>query len=251
MSLSLLDERMESGGSHKLFLKYHISTFYVCSGKKWYTSGLIMHIILLNILCCHHQPRITLKCYISAALSQQEKWCDMVQQEPSITTDLHISKPYLSKYLYKKEHAPTKSSTSCVGVILGHSHQIAFPKVHDYSKFRGWLSQPGKWKDGEQRQPSIVSKVLHTFYVCPGKKWYTSGLIMHILMEYTYNAIIAKNHTKMLHFSSTLNKRNGVIWCNESHPLQLTYLKTLIDYLYKKAHAYEILYQPCWCHTKA
>ena len=49
-----------------------------------------------------------------------------------------------------------------------------------------------------------------------------------------YRAIITKNHTKMLHFSSTLSKRNGVIWCNESHPLLLTYLKTLLEYLYKK-----------------
>ena len=49
-----------------------------------------------------------------------------------------------------------------------------------------------------------------------------------------YHAIITKNHTKMLHFSSALSAKNCVLWCYESHPLLLTYLKTLLEYLYKK-----------------
>ena len=102
---SLENERMESKGSHKLFLKYHISIFHVCPGKKWYTSGLILHKIMKYIVLS--SPRITLKCYISAALSAREMlWYGETR---AIHCYWHISKPYLSIYIRK--NMPTKVST--------------------------------------------------------------------------------------------------------------------------------------------
>ena len=64
-----------------------------------------------------------------------------------------------------------------------------------------------------------------------------------------YHGITAKNHTKILDFSSTLSVKNGVLWCDKSHSLLLTYLKTLLEYIYKKEHVYKALNQPLWCDT--
>ena len=59
----------------------------------------------------------------------------------------------------------------------------------------------------------------------------------------------AKNHTKILDFSSTLSVKNGVLWCDKSHSLLLTYLKPLLEYIYKKEHVYKVLNQPLLCDT--
>ena len=61
--------------------------------------------------------------------------------------------------------------------------------------------------------------------------------------------IITKNHTKMLHFSSALSVKNCVILCYEIHSLLLTYLKALLEGLFKKEDVYNGIYKPLWCHS--
>ena len=36
---------------------------------------------------------------------------------------------------------------------------------------------------------------------------------------------------------------------NKSHPLLMTYLKTLYKYPYRKKSVYKVIYQLLWCHT--
>ena len=63
------------------------------------------------------------------------------------------------------------------------------------------------------------------------------------------SAITTKNHIQKLHLYRTLSIRNGELWCNESHPLLLNYLKTLLEYIYKMKGIYEVICQPLWCHS--
>ena len=60
--------------------------------------------------------------------------------------------------------------------------------------------------------------------------------------------ISTKKYTKMLDIWCTLSMKNSVIWCNESHPLLLKYLKTLLGYIYKNDDVYEGIYQSLWYH---
>ena len=52
----------------------------------------------------------------------------------------------------------------------------------------------------------------------------------------------------MLDIWCTLSMKNSVIWCNESHPLLLKYLKTLLGYIYNNDDVYEGIYQSLWYH---
>ena len=76
----------------------------------------------------------------------------------------------------------------------------------------------------------------------------------HFWTNLTYHngmqsAITTKNHIQKLHLCRTLSIRNGELWCNESHPLLLNYLKTLLEYIYKMKGIYKVIYQPLWCHS--
>ena len=48
-----------------------------------------------------------------------------------------------------------------------------------------------------------------------------------------YCIIATKNHMKMLYHSSTISVKSGLLRCNEIYPLPLTYLKTLLEYIYE------------------
>ena len=68
-------------------------------------------------------------------------------------------------------------------------------------------------------------------------------------MEYTILTITTQNHIQMLDFGSTLVVENDMIWYNEGHSLLLTYLKALLEGLFKKEDVYNGIYKPLWCHS--
>ena len=68
-------------------------------------------------------------------------------------------------------------------------------------------------------------------------------------MEYTILTITTQNHIQMLDLRCTLVVKNDVIWYNESHSLLLTYLKALLEGLFKKEDVYNGIYHPLWCHS--
>ena len=55
--------------------------------------------------------------------------------------------------------------------------------------------------------------------------------------------ISTKKHTKVLDIGCTLSMKNGVIWCNESQPLLVKYLKPFLGYIYENDDVYEDLQQ--------
>ena len=112
----------------------------------------------------------------------------------------------------------------------------------------GISSKPGNGGDEEQGQPFIASEVLQnlSYMSIQEMRHFWANLTQH---NEIYHGITAKNHTKILDFSSTLSVKNGVLWCDKSHSLLLTYLKTLLEYIYKKEHVYKVLNQPLWCDT--
>ena len=135
-----------------------------------------------------------------------------------------------------------KASTSLFDIMPGHNHHISLQKYHNIPGF-GVDSQSGKWSDSGQEQPSIACEVLQTLSFVPiqGARNSCGNIIAH---DGIYLTINTKNHHKIPDFCCTLSMRNSVLWCNQSHPLLLKYLKTNCEFPYGIEHIYEGIYQP-------